>query len=64
MNFYQKILKKYSTKKFDTKCAEFLEILNKLEFYKKRTTPYLKPVYEILCLIITFLLKKENERNI
>ncbi len=62
VKLYQEALKKYNIEKLDTKCVELLEILNKLEFYEKRTVWHLKPIYNILCFFVIFLLKKESKR--
>ena len=62
MELYKKFIEKYNIEELNTRCIEFLEILNKLEFYGKRTIWYLKPVYKFLCLAIGFLIKKEQSR--
>ncbi len=63
MELYKKLIEKYNIEKLDTRCVEFLEMLNKLEFYEKRTSLHLKIIYKILCLLIEFLIKQEQQKH-
>lgn len=58
MELYKKLLEKYNIKESNTRCIEFLEILNKFEFYEKRAVWYLKPIYKILRFFTEFLIRK------
>lgn len=57
---YQNIVKKYDIEKLGSKEFELFEIINKLDFYEKRTKKwYLRPFYRLTRLVAAFIVDIE-----